>query len=77
MALYLRRAADHYSAAGWKPGDGHLMVLHGGRVIGSIRRIANGPQQDTGSWSVWSCHVLRGMAPLHGLAASKGRRYAL
>jgi hypothetical protein len=45
--------------------------MHGETVIGSLRRIDGGPQQDNWSWSITACHVPPGVMTLHGTADSK------
>lgn len=71
MPLKLRRTAEQFPKAGWPPSDNELVVMHGETVIGSLRRIDGGPQQDNWSWSITTCYVPPGVMTLHGTADSK------
>ena len=48
MSLRQRRAAEQFPKAGWPVSDNELVVMHGGKVIGTLRRMDGGPQQ--GQW---------------------------
>lgn len=71
MALRLRRAAEQFPDAGWPVSDDHLVVLHDGQVIGTLRRTTGGPQDGAWRWSTTGCYVPPGTMTLHGMADSK------
>ncbi len=71
MGLRLRRAADQFPEARWPVSEGHLVVLYGDRVIGTLRCIDGGPQQGSWFWSITGCYVPPGTMTLSGTAESK------
>ncbi len=71
VALRLRRAAEQFPKAGWPVSDNELVVMHGGKVIGTLRRMDGGPQQGHKLWSITGCYVPPGVMTLHGVEDSK------
>jgi hypothetical protein len=71
MPLKLRRAADQFPDAGWPPDNGHLVVMRGDEVIGTLRRMDGGPQAGNWSWSITALYVPPGIMTLHGTADTR------
>jgi hypothetical protein len=52
MALHLRRSADQFPRAGWKPDNEHLVVMSGEIVVGSLMKNQGGPASGSWTWSI-------------------------
>jgi hypothetical protein len=62
----LRRADLQFPTAGWRPSDGHLMVMDDETVIGCLRRIEGGPSHNDGTWSITALYCPPGVMTMHG-----------
>jgi hypothetical protein len=61
MSLRQRRAAEQFPKAGWPVSDDHLVVMHAGNVVGTLRRMDGDPQHGHWLWSITGCYVPPGV----------------
>jgi hypothetical protein len=72
MPPRLRRAGEQFPRAGWPVSDGHLVVLHGDRVIGTLREIdGRAAARELVLEHHTGCYVPPGIMTLYGTEGSK------
>jgi len=71
MPLKLRRADLQYPNVGWPPDEGHLVVMHGENVVGSLSRVNGGPANNQWMWSITGLYVPPGVMNMHGVEDGK------
>ena len=62
--MMARRAADQFSRAGWAPSNGHLAIMSGETVVGTLMQQTGGTLGDRWFWSI-TC-VLTEDTPMTG-----------
>jgi hypothetical protein len=71
MALRLKRSADQFPRAGWKPDNEHLVVMSGDVVMGSIKKVVGGPSADHWTWSITCVHIPPEQSLMFGVEATR------
>ena len=71
MPLRLRRAADQYPRAGWKPSSDNLVVLSGDTVIASLKKETGGTAGDRWRWSITCVLIDPDESPRIGWTATR------
>jgi hypothetical protein len=76
MTLKIRRADVQHPEVGWPANDGHLVILHGETVIGTLNRAKGGPADNSWKWSLTRFYVPPGVTITHGREDTKDEAIA-